>query len=331
VLNVVILAGGPSSEHEVSLATSAEMLKVLRAGGYSVRPVLIGQDNSWAVGGPEDDFQIADRANTCEAALENLRSQGEIACLGLHGPFGEDGTVQRLLEQAGIPYTGSGPTASRLGMDKELSKIAATKVGARTASHEILVGSRFPAWGIRRGIGYPCFVKPVTSGSSVGVARVGTEESLLKAIPAAQTEDSGGRCMVEALVEGLEVICAVLRVDNSLVSFPLVAIQPAETFYDYHAKYSSSETRYTCPADVSDATRTEIETISRNLYGILELHGVVRMDFIVRADSDEPIFLEVNTLPGFTTHSLVPMAAHAAGWTSLQVLEAVLADRRPPS
>jgi D-alanine-D-alanine ligase len=329
LVNVAILAGGPSSEHEVSLSTSSEMLSVLRAGGHAVRPVLIAHDNRWAVGGREDDFDIDERGGSRELALESLRTQGEIACLGLHGPFGEDGTVQRLLEDAGIPYTGSGHIASTLGMDKELSKLAAAKLGARTASHEVLVGSQIPVHAIQRGIGYPCFVKPVTAGSSVGVARVETEEALRAAVPAAQAEDAGGRCMVEALVTGSEVTCAVLRVDEQLVTFPLVAIEPSEIFYDYHAKYSSNETRYTCPADVPETTAAEIEALSRALYEGLELRGVARLDFIVQEDGKLPIFLEVNTLPGFTTHSLVPMAARAAGWTSLQVLEAVLADAEP--
>jgi D-alanine-D-alanine ligase len=329
VVHVAILAGGPSSEHDVSLATSLEMLTVLRAGGHDVRPVLIGRDSLWAVGGLQDDFNIGDRAVSPGEALESLRSQSALACLGLHGPFGEDGTVQHMLEDAGLAYTGSGPFASSLGMDKELSKLAAAKAGARTASHEVLTGSRFPAWGIKRGIGYPCFVKPVTAGSSVGVARVESEEALLAAIPAAQAEDARGRCMVEALVTGPEVTCTVLRTADGLVTFPLVAVEPAADFYDYHSKYTSAETRYACPADVPDATRLEIESLSRALYESLELRGVVRLDFIVREKTDEPIFLELNTLPGFTTHSLVPMAARAAGWTSLQVLEAVLADVEP--
>ena len=328
MFHVAILAGGPSSEHEVSLTTSAEMLRVLRSGGHAVRPVLIGHDNRWAVGGLEDSFDIADQADACEVALKQLRAQGEVACLGLHGPFGEDGTVQRLLETAGVPYTGSGPAASAVGMDKELSKLAAGKAGAYTASHEVLEGSRLPAWGIQKGIGYPCFVKPLSAGSSVGVARVESEDALREAIPLAQAEDNGGRCMVESLITGQEVTCTVLRHGEDLLTFPLVSVHPADAFYDYHAKYRSDETQYTCPAEVEAETQVEIETVSRTLYDLLQLNGIVRMDFIVREEDGQAVFLELNTLPGFTPHSLVPMAAHAAGWSSLQVLESVLANRQ---
>jgi D-alanine-D-alanine ligase len=328
VFHVAILAGGPSSEHEVSLATSAEMLSILRSGGHEVRPVLIDRENRWSVGSLEDSFDLSGEPTSCEQALKQLKSHGEVACLGLHGPYGEDGTVQRLLESAGIPYTGSGPVASAVGMDKELSKLAAGKAGARTASHEVLEGARFPAWGIQKGVGYPCFVKPVDAGSSVGVARAEDEAALRAAIPLAQAEDTRGRCMVESLITGNEVTCTVLRHGEELLTFPLVSVQPADAFYDYHAKYNSKDTQYICPAEVRRETQAEIELVSRTLYGLLQLDGVVRMDFIVREEDGQPVFLELNTLPGFTSHSLVPMAAHAAGWSSLQVLESILTNRQ---
>ncbi len=325
-MNVAILAGGPSSEHDVSLDTSRAMLAVLREGGHRVRPVLVDREERWSVGGPDDGFDGLPPGGPRDAALEDLRAQGETALVGLHGPFGEDGTVQRLLEDAGVPYTGSGPAASALGMDKELSKLAAAKVGAHTASHEVLVGTRFPAWGIQKGIGYPCFVKPVCAGSSVGITKAADEEALRAAVPLAQQHDATGRAMVEALVAGPEVTCAVLRHAGEVVTFPLVAIRPAAEFYDYEAKYHSEATRYECPAAVPEDARAEIERLARTLYERLELRGVARLDFILREETGVPVFLELNTLPGFTTHSLVPMSAAAAGWTPLQVLEAVLAD-----
>jgi len=325
-LRVAVLGGGPSSEHEVSLETSAEILRQLRAGGHRVRPVLIDRQERWALGGHTTDFAGVGPAGSRDSALESLRAQGETAYIGLHGPFGEDGTVQRLLEAAGIAYTGCGPAASALGMDKELSKLAATKAGATTASHEVLSGKRLPLWGIQRGIGYPCFVKPVCAGSSVGVSRVEREEDLAAAVAAAQAQDPGRRCMVEALVEGPEVTCGVLRRAGQIVTLPLVAITPASGFYDYHAKYASESTRLQCPAPVADDARREIERVARTLYEHLELRGVVRLDFLVRTSDGRPVFLELNTLPGFTSHSLVPLAARTAGWTACEVLEAVLAD-----
>ena len=320
------IGGGPSSEHEVSLATSREILRELRDGGHAVRPVLIDRQERWAFGGAADDFAQVGPPVERGAALARLREQAETAYIGLHGPFGEDGTLQRLLEDAGVPYTGCGPAASALGMDKALSKLAAAKTGAHTASHEVLSGKRLPLWGIARGIGYPCFVKPVSGGSSVGVSRVDNEASLSDAVRSAQAEDPDGRCMVEAAVEGPEVTCGVLRRDGRVVTLPLIEITPASGFYDYHAKYESEATRLQCPAPVADAVRLEVERVARELYERLELRGVVRLDFLVRRSDGQPIFLELNTLPGFTSHSLVPLAARSAGWSALEVLEAVLAD-----
>ena len=338
-MNVAVLAGGPSSEHEVSLDTSREILTLLREGGHRVLPVLIDREDGerWSLGpdsGPaEQAFDVHGSPCGRDEALETLRSQGLVAYVGLHGPYGEDGTVQRVLEAAGVPYTGSGAAASSLGMDKELSKLAAAKAGAFTASHEVLVGTRLPTWGFSKGIGYPCFVKPVSAGSSVGVTRVEEEAGLRPAVDTAQAEDPAGRAMVEELIDGPEVTCAVLRVDGELQTFPLVAIQPSadDGFYDYHAKYVSERTGYVCPAPVPESTREAIVELSTRLYAGLDLRGVVRLDFIVRSETDTPVFLELNTLPGFTTHSLVPMAARTGGWTPLAVLEAVLRDTTHPA
>jgi D-alanine-D-alanine ligase len=329
---LVVLAGGPSSEHDVSLATSAEILRLLREAGHRARPLLVDRGGGWIAGGPDEalDALPGRPGLDAEEALAALRESGETAYVGLHGPWGEDGTVQGLLEGAGVLYTGPGPVASAVGMDKELSKLAATKVGARCPKHEVLAGKRLPTWGIGKGMGYPCFVKPVGAGSSVGVSRVEGEEALPLAVARAQAADPGGRCMVEALVPGHEVTCAVLRRGGDIVVLPLVEILPDAAFYDYEAKYHSERTRYRCPADVSGQTAASIEEVSRRLYGSLELRGVARMDFIV-SDDGRDSFLELNTLPGFTTHSLVPMAARAAGWHPVEVLEAAVADAWKPT
>ncbi len=327
-MDVAVLAGGPSAEHEVSLQSGANMLALLRGGGHRVRPVFIDRANRWTFGGPTDELG-APRPGApgldLDEALSELRRSREIACLALHGRFGEDGRLQRRLEDLGLPFTGSGSHASAIGMDKELSKHAAVKVGARTAPHEVAAAGG-PTARLVRHVGLPCFVKPVRGGSSVGVSRVRRAEELADAVTRAAAEDEAGQALVEAAVEGVEVTCAVVRLAGRPRCLPLVAIRPAgEAFFDYHAKYEAEDTGLICPAPVPQAAREEIERVSLALFVALELRGVVRADFILRPDGT-PVFLELNTLPGFTGHSLVPLAARAAGLSPLDVLDACLQD-----
>jgi len=335
-MKVALLAGGPSAEHEVSLQTGAEMLSQLQAGGVAVRPVFISHENVWHFGAPGSDLAAAARAPgiALQAALAELRRSGETACLALHGAFGEDGRLQRLFEQQGVRFTGSGSHASAIGMDKDQSKLAASKLGAPCARHEVVTAplGKVPVNRLLKLIGIPCVVKPVCGGSSVGVSRVRSEEELGPAVLAACAADPGGRAMVEEWQFGTEVTCGVLRRGGKVITLPLVSIRPAgDAFYDYHAKYVAEDTQFVCPAIVSDAARLTMERVSRGLYEGLELRGVVRVDFIVRSADDVPIFFELNTLPGFTSHSLVPRAAGVAGISRFDVLAAVLADADAPA
>ncbi len=358
VAGLAVLAGGPSAEHDVSLLSAGEMLGQLRRGGYRARPVLIDREGRWHFGGPDEDLAALSSAaaarrgapRTLPAALDELQRSGEIAVLGLHGRFGEDGELQRHLEARGLRFTGSGSHASAVGMDKELSKVAATRLGVRCARHEVVTLAADPAHAvgaagepasarsaagpasrearrIARIVGLPCVVKPVCGGSSVGVTIVRDEAALAAALEAAAAEDRAGRVLVEAFVDGTELTCGVLRLSGAVRCLPLVSIEPAGgAFYDYHAKYVAEDTRLTCPAPVPEATRREIESASESLYTALELRGVVRVDFMLRASDGAPTFLEFNTLPGFTSHSLVPLAAAAAGISRLDVLKAILED-----
>ena len=333
MVRAIVLAGGPSSEHEISLLTSAALLRVLRAGGHAARPVWLDQDGGWHLGADGDDVDAAMGRPGVEvaAALDLISQTGEVVVVGLHGPFGEDGTLQRLLDDAAVPYTGSASVASSVGMDKELSKLAAMQVGARTARHHLVSGVNPPLLRIARTVGYPCFVKPVSGGSSVGAGRVDSEEGLAAAVAHAQSEDPDGRALVEEWVGGEEVTCAVLRVDGELTVLPIVAIVPAKGFYDYHAKYEASDTGFVCPARISDAAASEIRGVATRLYEALDLRGATRVDFLMPADDGAPVFLELNTLPGMTDHSLVPLAARTAGLSPVQLVDALLADAVRPA
>ncbi len=328
---VAVLGGGPSAEHEVSLQTSAAVLDALRAGGVSARPLLITQDGLWIPGADGDAWSDLERSGpslSASACLEQLRKRDEVAFLGLHGRFGEDGQIQRLLAAAGVPYTGSGPIPSALCFDKDLSKLAATRLGARCATHVVLgPGAPVATALLARDVGLPCVVKPVAGGSSVATSIVSAESELRPAVDRARAEDAEGRAMVEGFVAGIEVTAAVLRLGERVECLPLVSIEPVgDPFYDYHAKYESDATRLTCPALVSDATRAEIMRVADALYTQLDLRGVARADFIVDAEQGRPSFLEINTLPGLTTHSLVPAAGAASDRSLFDMLSAVLAD-----
>lgn len=327
-MDVAVLAGGPSVEHEVSLQTGANMLDLLRRGGHRAWPVFVDRENTWRFGGVADDFgalaAAAAPALALEPALQRLAASRAVACLGLHGRFGEDGRLQRCLEDRGVAFTGPGSHASAIGMDKVLSKHAAIRVGARTATHEVAGPGALRPQSLLRHVGLPCFVKPVRGGSSVGVTRVDAEPALEAAVRAAQAQDDGGEALVEAAVEGTEVACGVLRLGGELRCLPPVAIRPASGFYDYRAKYLSEDTRFDCPAELPGDARRQAEDVARALHAGLELRGVARVDFIVRHSDGAPVFIELNTLPGFTSHSLVPLAARAAGLDPLRLLEAAL-------
>jgi D-alanine-D-alanine ligase len=329
VVTISVLAGGPSPEHDVSMQTAGEMLGELRRGGYEVRPVRIGRDGSWSLGTVDAEFDsLPDHGGeAADNALARLKHDGDVALLGVHGLFGEDGALQRLLEDAGIPFTGSDSYSSRVGMDKELSKVAASKLGGWCASHELVRGSSVPVARLMKSVGVPCIVKPMHGGSSVGATRVRSEDELEAAVTRAAEADPDGCAMVEAWVDGTEVSCSALRVNGQLRTLPIVAIHPAgDGFYDYHAKYQADDTQLECPAGLPQAAADEIHRLTAALYASLELRGVARMDFIVHPESGQATFLELNTLPGFTAHSLVPLAAEADGLSRLAVLEAVLAD-----
>lgn len=325
---VAVLAGGPSPEHDVSLHSAACLLGWLRQAGHECRLVLIDREGGWHLGRATDDFGAVPSGGAVSTtdALAGLRERRETAFLGLHGAWGEDGSVQRLLEDAGVPYTGSGPSASAICMDKELAKLAAQRHGGRVAGHQIVAGRNPPLIRIARTVGYPCFVKPLAGGSSVGARRVDLEQDLPSAVAAAQAADPGGKALVEEFTEGQELTVGALRRNGRVQALPVIAIRPSQGFYDFHAKYESEHTALVCPAPLAPHQQAELERLVTALYEALELRGAVRMDVILRRSDGAAVFLELNTLPGFTDHSLVPLACRVAGLTPVEVVDAILAD-----
>ncbi|MDX1252102.1 MAG: D-alanine--D-alanine ligase [Gammaproteobacteria bacterium] len=277
---VAVLLGGRSAEREVSLMSGGAVLAGLRNRGV--------------------DAVAFDPA---ERELSELRGYDR-AFIILHGRYGEDGTIQGALELMGIPYTGSGVLASALAMDKWRTKLVWQAAGVPTPRYVLLEEGFDPAAVVAE-LGLPIFVKPATEGSSIGVAKVTRAEQLLDAWRAAAQYDS--LVLAEQFVEGREVQFPVLG-DRVL---PSIRIETPCEFYDYQAKYFRDDTRYYCPGLEPDEESRLRESVLR-AFRVLGCRGWARVDLILDGQGN-PYFLEMNTIPGMTSHSLVPMAAKAAG------------------
>jgi D-alanine-D-alanine ligase len=289
---VAVLMGGTSAEREISLLSGGGVLAALRAKGV--------------------DAQAFDPAGR---ALTELKAEGFARCfIALHGRHGEDGTVQGALELLGIPYTGSGVMASAIAMDKVMTKRVWLAEGLPT-----------PRW-VRLGVdeqqrervrtvpdelGLPLIVKPPREGSSIGVTKVHGYSEMQDAVQLAARYDPDVLC--EEFIDGEEVTCPVLGEGAEARALPVVRIQPPEAGYDYQNKYFTDQVRYLCPSGLPEAEEREIQRIVVAAYRALGCRGWGRADLMIRAIDRRPFLLEMNTSPGMTGHSLVPMSARAAG------------------
>lgn len=290
---VAVLFGGKSTEREVSLNSGARVLEALRRQGVDAHA-----------------FDPAERP------LAELRGVDR-AFIALHGKYGEDGTIQGALELMGIPYTGSGVLASALGMDKWRTKMLWQAAGIPVPEYAILTAqSDFDS--VEASLGLPLFVKPACEGSSLGITMVTNPGKLYDAyLVAAEYHDV---VMVERAMLGGEYTVGILG-DAAL---PIIRIEAATPFYDYAAKYQRDDTRYHCPCGLPPAREAELREMSLKAWNVIGGRGWGRVDFLLDMVG-EPSFIEVNTSPGMTDHSLVPMAARAKGIDYdafvLQVLE----------
>jgi len=282
---VAVLMGGPSSEREISLLSGNAVLRALRERGVDAHA-----------------FDPAERD------LWELRRDGYARVfIALHGRFGEDGTVQGALETLGIPYTGSGVMASALAMDKWRTKLVWQASGVPTPRYRVAdAGTDWMR--IVAELGLPLIVKPAREGSTIGLTKVTTVDhgELPQAWAVAAEHDA--LVLIEEFVAGQELTAAVVG-DRAL---PLIRIEAPQGNYDYHNKYFSDETRYHCPAGLPDAQERAIRDASMAAFRVVGCTGWGRLDLILRPDGTFS-FLEVNTSPGMTGHSLVPMAASVAG------------------
>ena len=289
---VAVLFGGKSAEREVSLKSGARVLDALRRQGIDAHA-----------------FDPAERKLDDLAAFDR-------AFIMLHGRYGEDGTIQGALELMGIPYTGSGVMASAVGMDKWRTKLLWRSVGLPVPEYVMLDSSSdFAA--VEKQLGLPLFVKPACEGSSIGVTKVRQSGELRPAYAEAARHDA--LVIAERGVMGGEYTVAILGNE----ALPIIRIVPATDFYDYEAKYLRDDTRYLCPCGLSDAREQELRALALEAFRVLGCRGWGRVDFLMD-EQGNAYFLEVNTSPGMTDHSLVPMAARAAGLSYEQLVLRVL-------
>lgn len=289
-LTLALLSGGISPEREVSLSSGAQVYEALDKEKYAIRRY-----------DPKTDL------SRLVADAEKI----DVALIILHGPYGEDGTMQGLLDLLGIPYQGSGVIGSAIAMNKIASKQLYEKVGLPTPPHVV----------VRRGdavetemwverIGLPLVVKPVSNGSSVGVTIVDSKAGMETALEKALALDE--EILVETFVEGIELTCGVIG-NQALEAFPVIEIVPDKehAFFDYEAKYTPGVTQEICPARIPEALTEKVQTYAKMAHQALFCKGYSRTDMILKGQ--ELFVLETNTIPGMTANSLLPLSAKAAG------------------
>jgi D-alanine-D-alanine ligase len=302
VTHVVVLQGGRSSEHDVSLASAESVVAALRGRGHEVDTIELARGASWLP----------------EAATVAAISGADVVFPVLHGPFGEDGSVQGLLELAGVPYVGAGVTASALCMDKDLFKSV-------LRDHEIPATRNIT---LRTGesadnpFGYPVFVKPARLGSSVGISKAHDEGELEQAVALAFEHDE--KVLVEEFVGGIEIEVGVLGNHHPTVSLPGQILVTSKEWYDYEAKYDEGEMELRVPPQISSAQVARARELALRAFVAAECEGMARVDMFVREDS-EVLVNELNTIPGFTSTSVYAKLFEASGVAYGDLLEQLLA------
>lgn len=327
-LRVGIIFGGRSGEHEVSVTSAASIFKHIDRGKYEPIPIRIEKDGSWSFPHHEptasnvaqaiDQARVAERdsTTTSDPALGALKL--DVAFPVLHGPYGEDGTIQGLLEMAGLAYVGNGVLASAAGMDKSIMKILFEGRGLPVCRWHGFVRAE---WDRNRSatlqhigaLGLPVFVKPANLGSSVGISKVKTQAELVPAIELALQFDR--KVVVEAAVtRAREIECAVLGNDDPMISVP-GEILPSREFYDYEAKYLDEGSKTVIPADLPHATVAEVQRLAAEAFRAIDGAGLARVDFLMDGEKGTIYLNEINTLPGFTNISMYSKMWEASGLT----------------
>jgi len=309
-VKVAVLGGGPSGEHDVSLKSAAAIADGLAVAGHEPLRVTIGRDGRWTRDGDPVTLEPGDGLLGCDVAFP-----------ALHGPYGEDGVVQGLLEALGVPYVGAGVAASAICVDKVLFKDAMAVAGFDQVGYAaVRAGDDLAPLAE---LGLPVFVKPASLGSSVGISKVTAADELPAALAAAWEHDP--LAIVEAMSHGLEIECALLGNADPEVSVA-GEIEIDADWYDYEAKYTAGGMRLIVPARIPDAVADRVRTLAAEIFRRAEGAGLARCDFFVEDPAGDPRILvnELNTMPGFTATSVFPKLWAASGLAYPDLLDRLL-------
>ncbi|MBC3832936.1 D-alanine--D-alanine ligase [Undibacterium amnicola] len=300
---VGVLFGGRSAEREVSIMSGTGVLNALKSRGVDAH-----------------GFDPAERS-LADLAAEKF----DRVFIALHGRYGEDGSLQGALEQLGIPYTGSGVMASSVAMDKIFTKKIWLYHALTTPKYAVLNASTDLSK-VADQLGLPLIVKPPHEGSTIGITKVTSADVLPAAYQLAAKFDE--EVLAEEFIQGRELTVAVLGRGAGAYALPLIEIVAPDGNYDYQNKYFTDDTKYLCPAPIDEALTQEIKTMCEEAYRAVNCEGWARIDVLLRASDNKPFLIEINTSPGMTGHSLVPMAAKAAGMSYEDVCIEILKTAR---
>ena len=345
-LSVCVLFGGMSPEHEVSLRSAEFVLSCLDPEKYNIFPVGITKKGDWVLFGGTDysmlpSGQWLEHPDNRRAAISPVRGQGLLSFEGdcvvreqidvvfpvLHGENGEDGTIQGLLQLAGIPYVGPHVSASAVAMDKTLTKLVADQAKVRQAKWQLVRNSDLDAHldaildQLEEKFSYPMFVKPAGTGSSVGVSKAADRFTLKDALLKAGTYDN--KILVEEFIHGREIEVAVMGNDNPVASI-CGEIDSGADFYDYDAKYVTDTSVAYIPARISENVGELVRDAAVRIYSAIGCQGLSRVDFFVTYEGNDVVFNEINTLPGFTSISMYPKLFAASGIPGDQLIDELL-------
>jgi len=344
---VLVLFGGQSGEHDVSLRSAQTVIGALDPERYEVVPVGITREGRWLTGGDpmaaltahsplfalihggDDDTTSPMESSEATAALPVVMSgQIDVVFPVLHGPKGEDGTVQGMFELSGIPYVGSGVLGSAVAMDKAIAKTLCAQAGIPQVKWLTVLRrdwERDPDTVMEQvasQIGYPCFTKPANMGSSVGVAKSHNAEELADCIAIAARYDR--RIIIEQGVDARELEISVLGNEEPIASV-VGEIVPSREFYDYEAKYIDTGSKAIIPAEISAETLAEIQRIAIQAFQALDLAGMARADFFLERSTGQLLLNEINTIPGFTSISMYPLLWEASGLPLPELVDRLIA------
>ena len=346
-LNIAVIYGGANTEHEVSKKSAQTIIANLSPEKYNVIPVFISTSGKWLLNdGPPNEphsenlekfGQTAiispDRTNSSLLRIASGKAREiaiDVVFPVLHGRLGEDGTIQGLCEMAGLPYVGSGVLGSALSMDKYTTKIIAASLGMphppylAYKAHELACQAHLDeaAKNARYKLGYPCFVKPSNSGSSVGISKARNKAGLLKAIQEALRHDR--KVLIEKGITGRELECSVIGGYGETFASEVGEVVSGEEFYTYDAKYNNKSSQTLYPADIPANVATEVKAMATKIFEEVDAYGLARVDFFWDEAANAIYFNEINTMPGFTSISMYPMLLNASGISTPQIVDKLI-------